>query len=469
MGVPILESGDRFRRDPVMLELLGLESAADEATLRAWLEGQDWQGLRVLRAMNSNLVRQVMSEWGAAINPTSAKAFRLVHTKLLSLADLKAQAERKSKAGDNAQSNGAKSVEFLPVVLADTVFPVRTPEASEGQPAQAQRCWQTLSIGQFLLEAGWEEDPREDISHWTALKSLLTDHRDLWRGKEACFHYHNAPKDLVNDTPKNQDYRGIVGQAGFSMWTAPSDYRIEQLPTPYSVCPGSGERGWELADSNDPFADAYAIFRLPEDRGTLVAARGKSKADQLPRPQCLFMPTTQRDQRPASVLQLHASLEERPRVVDEMLDELAQRSVLLDKPTGNAAYFALATLAFNLIVTLRDSVLPPELRNWRLEKIIHEVLLAPARLSKRGRQRYASIWFPEGWLQPCQELMAAQFRPPKRGRPPGWRKAVVAKTSGGRRPKRAPKLDPLPDARPDSAPQAGGVAEDAARREPESF
>ena len=108
MGVPILQSGDRFRRDPVLQELLGLEFAADEAILRAWLEGQDWQSVRVLRAMNSNLVRQVMSEWGAATKPESPKAFRLVESQLLSPEGLKARLEKRKKAkegsetGDNA-------------------------------------------------------------------------------------------------------------------------------------------------------------------------------------------------------------------------------------------------------------------------------------------------------------------------------------------------------------------------------
>ena len=146
-----------------------------------------------------------------------------------------------------------------------------------------------------------------------------------------------------------------------------------------------------------------------------------------------------------------------------MLDELAQRSLLLDNPTGNAAYFALATLAFNLIVTLRDSVLPPELRNWRLEKIIHEVLLAPARLSMRGRQRYASIWFPDGWRQPCKELMALQFPRPKRGRPPGRLESIVGRASGGRPRKGRHNSDPTPDVPADSDASVGRAPDDAGR------
>jgi hypothetical protein len=121
-----------------------------------------------------------------------------------------------------------------------------------------------------------------------------------------------------------------------------------------------------------------------------------------------------------------------------------------------------------LVVALRDFVLPPELREWRFEKIIHEVLLAPAKLISGQRQRWVRIWFPGVWLQPCQKLIAEGFPRPKPGRPPGWRKAVVVKTSGGRRRKRGPNLDPLADVHPDSAAQAGGVTEDTARREPGS-
>lgn len=453
MGVPILESGDRFRRDPVLLELLGLESAADEATLRAWLEGQTPESVQALRRLNSRMVRQAVVEGGAANNtPASARVLRLVNSKLLPRTVVKAEAEKK------------EPIAFLPIVLADTKFPMRTPGASGDHPGQSTLSWQTLSIGQFLLDGTWGNEPEDSISRWSRLERLLTTHRESWTEREACFHYGNAPDD-----PDDPNYRTVVAKAGFAMWTAPADFKTEPATNVFARQSIGG--GWKPAEPGDLFADQYAILPLRNDKGTVAAARSKHDADQPENNRYLFMPATlaHQHQRVDGIFQLHNSLKEQPKVADEMLDSFALRILPFDDPIENAAYFALATLAFNLIVAVRDFILPPELREWPIEKIIHEVLLAPVRLSKRGRQRYASIWFPEGWLQPCQKLVAAHFPRPKRGRPPGWRKAIVVKTSGGRRRKRAPNLDPLPDVRPDLAPQAGGVAEDAARREPESF
>jgi hypothetical protein len=463
MGVPISESSALFRREPVLLELLGLDSAADEATLRAWLEGQDWRSVRLLRGLTFNLLRNLVAERTAGNLPASVQVPRLVNFELVPRAVLKAAATRKTKASEKLQ---VESVALLPVVLADTEFPVRTPGASDGQTAGAQASWQTLSIGQFLVEAGWGQEIWEDTSSWAALRNLVTANRESWVNQEACFHYHHPPADLENDTSENQEFRKIIREAGFSMWTAPARFATEPRIDAYQRLSIGGEK-WKRAESGDHFADEYGMLPLADGGGMVAAAR--SKGDKPEAYRYCFVPTGQAHQERACIFQLHASLEKRPKVVDEMLDGSALRRLPLDNPVGNAAYFALATLAFNLIVALRDLELPPELRDWPVLKIIREVLLAPATLVTGSRQRKIRIGFPECWLQPCQQLVDDYIPRPQRGRPRGWRKSNIVKAPNKRRRKRTPNLDPLPDVRPDSAPQAGGLAEDAARREPESF
>jgi hypothetical protein len=409
MGVPNLESGDRFRRDPVLLELLGLESTADEATLRAWFQGQTWDSVRALRGLNSRMVHQAMAEGGAAHNTLgSPLVLRRVSSKLSPRAVVKAEATKK------------EPIAFLPIVLADTKIPARMPGASDDQLRQSAISWQTLSIGQFLLDGTWGNEPEDDGSPWSGLKGFLTTHRESWNGKEACFHYDEAPDD--------PSYRKVVATSGFTMWTAPAGFDTE--PATDSFVRRSMGGDWQPAESGDHFADEYAILPLRDNGGTVAAARSKRNADQPAKDQYLFMPAgmAHPHQSVEGIFQFHESLKERPKVVDEMLESFTLRSLPFDSPVENAAYFALASLAFNLIIALRDSVLPPELRNCRLERIIHEVLLAPAALLKPSRQRKIRILFPDGWLQPCQKLMAEEFRPPKKGRPPGWRKAVVVKT-----------------------------------------
>ncbi len=310
-------------------------------------------------------------------------------------------------------------IAFVPIVLADSEFPARTPGASYGHTERSPHAWQTLSIGQFLLDGTWDNGSWDHTARWSRLERLLANHREFWNGSKACFHYHSAPEDL--------SYREVIGKSGFAMWTAPAHFDREPQADGSALLSMSGLR--KSAESGDPFAEEYAILPLPNQKGTLAVARCKPDADPPARNRYLFMPTTQVHQRVAGIFQLHESLEKQPKVVDEMLDTFSLRELPFAEPNENAAYFALATLAFNLIVALRDFVLPPELRGWPLQKIIHDILLAPARLITLRRQRWARIWLSEDRQPPFAKLVEEQFPKPKRGRPTGWRKSNAVKTS----------------------------------------
>ena len=466
MGLPFSKSGECFRRDPVLLELLGLESATDEATLLAWLKAQTWEGVRTLRDLNIRLVRQIVAD-GIAANSASAgtQLLRLVDSDLMPRPEPVGEDKRKGKATQEPPGKAEKSAAFLPVILADSVFLVRRTEGSAGQASPPDHSWQTLSVGQFLLEVGWSHEHWEEDVNWLELERLLTDSRELWSATATCFHYKDAPESLQKGAPASQDYRKIIARAGFSMWTVPAHFDTEPSTNPYLRL-SLGVKGWEPAVAGDAFANEYRVLPLG-DEGTVVAARLKH-ADKRVECRYLFIPTGQARQRVESIFRLHRSLEEQPKTTDEMLDVLGLRNLPVTDANGKGACIAVATLAFNLIVALRDFVLPPELREWSLDRVIREVLLAPARLSSRQRQRWAWIWFPEDWLQPCQNLLATYFPRPKRGRPRGRRKSGVINTSSKHRRKRGLRSDPSPRVRSDSAVPAHDAADDAGVRDSQS-
>jgi hypothetical protein len=84
---------------------------------------------------------------------------------------------------------------------------------------------------------------------------------------------------------------------------------------------------------------------------------------------------------------------------------------------ANQAFYDMATLAYNVLISLKLLDLPEEAQGWRLQTIIRSLLTVPVSVSTHARYVVARICIPAGWLR-WWRLLVAQWVPKRKpGRP----------------------------------------------------
>lgn len=84
---------------------------------------------------------------------------------------------------------------------------------------------------------------------------------------------------------------------------------------------------------------------------------------------------------------------------------------------ANQAFYALAMLAYNLLITLKLLDLPEEAQTWRIRTTIRYLLTVPVSVSRHARYEVARICIPAGWLR-WWRLFVDQWVPKRKpGRP----------------------------------------------------
>jgi hypothetical protein len=66
---------------------------------------------------------------------------------------------------------------------------------------------------------------------------------------------------------------------------------------------------------------------------------------------------------------------------------------------ANQAYYAIAMLAYNLLISLKVLDLPDEAQSWRIQTTIRHLLTVPVSVSRHARYEVAHICIPAGWLR----------------------------------------------------------------------
>jgi hypothetical protein len=66
---------------------------------------------------------------------------------------------------------------------------------------------------------------------------------------------------------------------------------------------------------------------------------------------------------------------------------------------ANQAFYAMAMLAYNVLISLKVLDLPDEAQSWRIQTIIRHLLTVPVSVSRHARYEVAHICIPAGWLR----------------------------------------------------------------------
>ncbi len=228
-----------------------------------------------------------------------------------------------------------------------------------------------MAIGPFVIDLSLNLDSIEKYA--ADFKKRMTALRSMWSESATYF--------SSNEIPHGKIWNSTMESAGFASWTAEAGRDdFESALNIFNLA----DQDWKMTDQHDPSVKYYWKFLNSEWKNELpglAAAAGKAGSFRF----LLMASKTERTSTPTQFAR-HFS---RQRQMDQMLDDLNVNRLILSKDKipsaamdyAQTAYFAIASLAYNLIVALR-LIRAPQVHGWTLREIIRGVITTPAIMSK---------------------------------------------------------------------------------------
>jgi hypothetical protein len=102
--------------------------------------------------------------------------------------------------------------------------------------------------------------------------------------------------------------------------------------------------------------------------------------------------------RPQAVFEHHRLKGDKERGLGELLGDLDLHHPPCQQLQANQAFYALASLAYNLLQALKLLHLPAEDQPKRVRTLIRHLLLLPVELKRHARRLTACLYVPAGWV-----------------------------------------------------------------------
>src|SRR5260221_7746969 len=352
-GGASLADAQRVGQDSVLRNLVGLEKGADESTLGEWLRAQTKESVLALHQLNWELVREVLAE---------AKPARVTHGGALEMFFDGTEIEVHGKKIQGARFN------------------------YDGHLALS---WQTLWAGPFLLDGIL--DGAGDVSEH--LPALLGEQAALWKDR-ATYLYADSGSSAGQ-------YLNAIDQPGFTRWSVSYNKWTTVLDRLASELPADQ---WS-SESPEPWSEGaqYAwIKHLPgevnQKARRFAAVRRKREGDLLWRYYYVACEAGEVKD-PKAVFERHALKGAKEQGFSQVLSDLDLHHPPCLEVIANQAFYAIATLAFNVLTALKVLDLPDEAQTWRVRTIIRHLLTVPVTVSSHARYRKATVCIAAGWLR----------------------------------------------------------------------
>lgn len=361
-GGATLADAERIGQDAVLLESVGLEKVADQTTLGEWLRAQTPESVRLLCKLNSDFVKEVI-----AASPPA----RIRHGGELEVffddTEIEVHGERIEGARLNYNSDLALS-------------------------------WQTLWAGPFLLD--------QELGGFATVsecqKELIDEHASLWESGKSYFYADSGSSEgaLLTHT----------AGAGFSRWSV----SYNKWTGPLERFAGEkAEADWVEPVARHEVTEAYGwVKHMPEgmDKAQTFAACRWKRADEMFW-RYAFVACEQNGARSARAVferhRLKGGCEQR---FSEVLSDLDLHHPPCLSLIANRAFYALASLAYNILTALKVLDLDDEHQGWRVRTIIRHLLTVPATQVTHANRRKLRICIPAGMLR-WWRLFLARFVP----------------------------------------------------------
>ena len=368
-GGASLADAERLGQDGVLRQLLGLQKGADQTTLGQWLRAQTKESVRALHRLNAQLV-----DWASQ----QAKPGRWLHAGEVELFFDDTEIEVAGHKFEGARLN------------------------YEGNRALS---WQTLWYGPWLLDGIL--DGAGDVSQH--LPVLLDEHQHRWQGRASYFY-----ADSGSSAGK---YLNRIEQAGFSRWSVSYNKWTDKLDKLAAQLP---ESQWSaLPDAEQPPQQYTWVKHQPgecQQAQKFATVRWKQDGDLLWRYAYRVCQADDKDS-PQAVFERHRLKGAKEQGFSEVLSGLDLHHPPCQELIANQAYYAIAMLAYNVLLSLKVLDLPEDAQGSRIQTLIRFVLTLPVSLSTHARYDVARICIPAGWLR-WWRLFVDQWVPKRKpGRP----------------------------------------------------
>ncbi len=364
-GGTTLADAERLGQDAILLESVGLEKVADQTTLGEWLRAQTPESLRRLCKLNSDFVTEVLGE---------SKPARVRHGGELEVFfdDTEIEVHGKKIEGARINYNGDLALS-----------------------------WQTLWAGPFLLDQ--ELGGFGTVSE--CQQELIGEHQALWAGGKSYFYADSGSSEgkLLTHTAGAGFSRWSVS---YNKWTGPLERFAAEKP----------DSDWGDPAERNGVTETYAWVRhTPEGMNEaqwFATCRWKKPEELFWRyafVACEKNPT----RTPRAVFERHrlkGSCEQR---FSEVLSDLDLHHPPCLSLIANRAFYALATLTYNILTALKVLDLDDEQQTWRVRTIIRFLLTVPATLISHANRHRLRICVPAGMLR-WWRLFLTRFIPRRR-------------------------------------------------------
>lgn len=366
-----LADAERLGRDRVLLGLLGLARVADEATLGEWLRAQSTASVGQVQALNARFV-----DWAWAQAPRN----RLLHAGWTEYFFDDSELEVTGQHFAGARRN------------------------YEGNQALA---WQVLWKGPFVLDQ--QLDGASDVSEH--LPMFLDEHQHRWQGEQSYLYADSASSGAK--------YVNAVDQAGFTAWSISYNRWTEKLERLAGDLPASP---WTAEDTDPGVAPTEHHAWVKHQPGACArphrfACVRRRQADELLDRYAFVLCQAAEEQTPGAVLERHRLKGAKEQGFSQLLSDLDLHHPPCQELVANQMFYALATLAFNLLMALRVMELPDDAQGWRVRTIIRHLLTVPVSVSRHARYARAWLCVPRGWLRWWRLYVQAWLPKRKAGRP----------------------------------------------------
>jgi len=272
--------------------------------------------------------------------------------------------------------------------------------------------WQTFWAGPFLVEA--ELGGPGDVS--AALPGMLERHRSLWQ---------QTPGDFMADSGSSAaHYLESIGQAGLGQWSVSYNKWTTALDR---IAQEQPESVWGPAQSavwrdGSPITEQHGFIRhQPEGAKEPIhfaVARFK-KADEFWWNYRHIACEGPRAQGAAAVFARHKLKGDKENLLKEVLRGLDLHHPPCAELNANRMFYALGSLAYNLLVALKLLHLPDDCQGWQVKTLFHKIMLMPARLVQHARLIVARIMVAPERLAWWVQTLSRLWPQPKCGRPCG--------------------------------------------------
>lgn len=384
-----LADADRLSNDTALARLLGVERWADESTLGEWLRAQDPESLKAFWVLIREFIAWVLQR---------VKPARVRHGGQLEIFFDDTQIEVTGRKFKGTEINYQGALAYS---------------------------WQTLWAGPFVADAEWAPGNTDPSA---ALGRCLEATAGLWEedAKKGRAYFYSDSASSAGKYLNELDQRGWGWSVSYNRWTD----KLERLAAEMAEDQWSQERD-AIGRNGEPIIEQFGWVRhLPGEECervqtfAVVRYRAKDGGDLFWRYAFVVGGGPQQEKHihePAAarrVFERHHLKGAKEQGFHQLLGDLDLHHPPCLANHANAFYYAVAALAFNLLMAVKLLYLEDHQQGWTIRTLIRFWLTVPVKLSRHAHRTKARIFVPKAAMRWWRLFLQEHY--PKRhvGRPP---------------------------------------------------